>query len=216
MTSPRRDRRINVAMRVEILDRNTGEELFTKNVSVGGLFLITTHRYPIGGVLPLRLDYKGLLVEVSARVTHIQRDGIGVRFWNAGSAVEEAVSRIIDDLLASGHHGNDRRRESRIWVQDTPVVWRRGELDHPAELADLSLSGARLRATETPDVDEKVLLMLPTPSSEAGSDRVDLVGSDACVRRVIDDQFGVEFDGPSAEFRLAVAKLLSLSGRELK
>ncbi|MEL6547290.1 MAG: PilZ domain-containing protein [Myxococcota bacterium] len=210
-TTGRRDRRINVALHVAVRDEEVA--YLTKNLSAGGLFLITPHRYPIGSFLSLKLDYKGLMIDTGARVTHLQRDGVGVRFWNPSAEMQRAIVKVIDDLLASGHATHDRRREPRSSIESTPVLWRRGELEHRAELSDLSLSGARIRGAELPEEGERILLLMPTPSPDSTRDELDLVGSDATVRRVLEQEFGVEFDAPSAEFRLAVARLLQDSGQ---
>lgn len=207
----RRERRINVALRVSIRDED-GHYL-TKNLSAGGLFLITPRRFPVGSFVALSLDYKGLVIETGARVTHIQRDGVGVRFWNPTPEMEEAIAKVIADLLASGYSPDDRRREPRTALSGAPVLFRRGELEHRAELVDLSLSGAKIRAAKIPKEGETVLVLMPTPGVDRRRVGVDLVGADAIVRRALDDAFGVEFDAPSAEFRLAVARLLEARGR---
>lgn len=204
-------------MRVQVVDGPDGgasnnEDFLTKNISVGGLFIITHHRYPLGQYLNLRLDYKGMIMESGARVTHIQRDGVGVRFWNATPALEGAVKSLIDDLITTGHYEDERRREPRLTVSDTPVVWRMGEFEHRGNLIDLSLSGAGVESADPPTVGDVVMILLPTQSADLSSISLDLVGSNATVRRVMDDTFGVEFDAPSAEFRLAVAKRLQTSG----
>lgn len=200
-------------MRVDVCDGRSPDDFLTKNISVGGLFLITGDPYNVGDKLPLRLSYDGLTVDVDSRVTHVQRDGIGVTFWNPTRSVEETVNRVIDELLELGYTNNERRRELRYLVPNTPVVWRSGELDYPGELADLSFHGARLRAVQQPARGERILLMLPTSSLDGGNEELELVGSPVIVRRVIADQFGVEFDGPSAEFRRAVATVLKLMGK---
>ncbi|MEM6730504.1 MAG: PilZ domain-containing protein [Myxococcota bacterium] len=209
----RRDRRLNVAMQVQIVDGDAHESFLTKNISVGGVFVITTHRYPIGAYLSLRIDYKGVEMLTGARVTHIQRDGVGVRFWNPSDDLLHAVKRVIDDLLASGGHTDERRREPRELIEDTPILWRTEGVERRASLVDLSLSGARIADTEPPGEEQKILVLLPTPAAEQDAISVELVGSDAIVRRSMGESFGIEFDGPSAEFRLAVAKLLQQSGR---
>lgn len=206
-------------MRVRVVDVPGGEppgdeEYLTKNISVGGLFVITEHRYPLGQYLNLRLDYKGMIMESGARVTHIQRDGVGVRFWNATPALEQAMKSLIEDLLATGHYADERRREPRLSIEDMPVLWREGTLEHRASLRDVSLSGAGIESADVPKLGDTILVLLPTPSADLSAISLDLVGSDAVVRRVMDGSFGVEFDAPSAEFRLAVAKMLQQSGED--
>ncbi len=212
MTSgARRDRRINVALQVTL--REEEGRFLTKNLSAGGLFLITPKRYAVGSFVALSLDYKGMVIETGGRVTHIQRDGVGVRFRNPTEEMEAAIGRVIADLLATGHSQDDRRREPRQIVRETPILFRRGELEHRGELLDLSQSGARVQASKLPKEGETLLLLMSTPSIDRRRKDVDLVGSDAIVRRVLEDGFGVEFDAPSAEFRLAVARLLEQTER---
>lgn len=203
-------RRVNAAMRVRVLDESDQEYRLTKNISIGGVFFITDRRYPIGQYLDLEIDYKGVLVETGARVTHTQRDGVGVRFWDAPAKLRHTLRSMIEDLLAAGL--GELRREQRVCIEETPVIWRQNELEHRGELLNLSLSGAGIRCSDVPHTGDEIVIMIPTPAADLRVKSLDLVGTHAHVRQSEQEVFGVEFDTPSAEFRLAVARLLQESG----
>ena len=202
----RREPRFSISVPVVTAD---GEPGVTKNMSLGGLYLITPRRYPVGDTMTLILRYADREVTVEARVTHLQADGAGFAFVDASEALRADVQRLIDDLF------HQRRAEDTSPNRPNPqaVSWSRGDGGRgDASLRRLTPTGAFLTGAGEVSVGELVYVYLPGFTATDRSDRASqLRGVNARVVNQSHEGFEVRFVDPSAEFRMAVERLMSTS-----
>lgn len=178
----------------------------TKNLSSGGLFLLTERRYADGDVLRLALEHKGLQLTTSARVTHAQADGVGVRFWNPSDEFRQNLAAIIEDFVSASTPFDDTDAPGELTAGDK-ILWRVGTLEYEGVLADISMEGAFIVSNEQPPIGGDVYVLLPYLDPMM-SKEPEIVGCAARVTRSTPEGFGVGFVSPSAEFAVAVAHVL--------
>jgi hypothetical protein len=204
----RRHVRIAAPVRVYDLDAMPPEALSTKNVSLGGFFLLTRRRRAVGSTMELAIEHREQKATVHGRVTHLQADGIGIAFVDATDAFLQFVQTIIDDLLAGGARVDDRRSASRSFVT-LQVVWRQEGIEYQGRLRNLSAGGALIECENCPDMQSEIFVYLPGYTYALSSPRPsEARGCAARVLHRVSYGFGVQFLAPSAEFRMAIEALL--------
>ena len=179
-----------------------------RNLSLGGVFVVTEQRWAVGATEPMIIEYAGQRQHSPGRVTHIQPDGVGLAFAAPGDAFLAWIRDIIDQLLAAG----DQPQPERKRVSD-PVVWSQAGASHTSRLRDLSPGGAFVAASAPPPVGSEVVLYLPGYTYSQGTPKPsELRGCTCRVVRTGDQGFACSFVDASAEFRMSVAERLSNNG----
>jgi len=207
-TATRRDLRIRAALTVRLASRGHPLLGVTRNIGLGGFFLLTDKRLRNGRVLAVEIDGGAAVVEMRARVVHVEPQGVGCRFERPAEKSEDGLMDLLDTLLVHDGCIDDRRR----WLRHrcaAAITWREGTMDGSGTLADLSPHGASVRGRCASVVGVELELRLPdpcaSPSARAPECRARVVHRDAGL-------FGVEFIAPSADFLSAVWCLLRGTG----
>ena len=178
-----------------------------RNLSTGGIFLITAQRFGLGCVELLTLEVGHRRLQTPARVTHLQPDGVGFSFASPGEPFLTAVRELIDELLSS----DAERTAERKHVSD-PVVWSQAGASRTTVLRDLSAGGAFVLCDAPPRLGSELLLYLPGYTYSAGTEQPsELRGCRAQVVRHAEGGFACRFLDPSAEFRMGIALCLARS-----
>ncbi|MFC1610269.1 PilZ domain-containing protein, partial [Myxococcota bacterium] len=179
-----------------------------KNISVGGLFLVTAHRCTVGEVVPLVITFEAWRLQAHARVTHSQADGVGFSFANITPEFQNEIEDLVDDLLSSGAGVADRRRWTRVLARGA-LIFEGGDRRDQGELRDISRRGAYVVTDKPLVVEDHVYVYLAEYLSRIEPDFPSgLRGCRARVAHRYDDGFGIEFVAPSAEFAMAVDALI--------
>ena len=206
--SHRRHTRIAAPLRAYDMSGSPPEAMLTRNIGLGGAFLLTARRRPVGSRIELLLEHRGATASVAGRVTHFQADGVGVAFSDPSEAFLAFVQRAVDDLIAGGAPTVDRRAEERSPVH-AQVVWTGSGVEHRGRLENLTRKGALIECDRSPELGSEVLVYLPgytyAPKSSRPSE------ARGCTARVVHREasgFGVQFVAPSAEFQMAVDRVL--------
>lgn len=203
MIRPRPDPR--VPLRLPVATPEGGGPAVTKNISMGGLFLITKTRFEVGTDVELVLNIAGMDLAVVARVTHQQADGAGFSFIDPSPLLREIVREQIDAIL-SQHLTDDT---DPGYVMRHSVTWSRdGSGREHADLRDLSVSGAYLESRADVRVGDTIYVYVPGFIATDGDKASEVRGGEAEVVHVGDDGFRVRFRRASAEFRMAVERML--------
>jgi len=212
-----RQQRRRLDLRVRVI-RNAlratvdGEPRVAKNLSLGGLFVLSNRKRPIGDVAELVLHSRDQRIETKARVTHCRGDGIGFAFVSPGPRVLNAIAATIDDLLTDGACLGDRRRSSRMPVS-AAIAFSDGKDRTLAQLRDISATGAYVITPDPPSLGGKVYIYLPGYTfSDGGRERSEVRGCLTEVVRLGNDGFGCRFREPSAEFVMAADDLMKTDG----
>jgi hypothetical protein len=189
------------------------ETYYTKNLSLGGLFLLTPRRWPIGMMTDVTLRFDDEAHTVEVRVTHIQSDGIGLSFIDPEEGLRDALRKVLDahvSPIERAAFGSLKRTMYRQLTKQLHVGWSINGLEYEATLADLSPDGLFLETEAAPSNDSTIYVHLPMVTL----DDIQVVASEVrgCEARVIfrdSGSFGAKFVYPSAEFRMAVRALLA-------
>jgi hypothetical protein len=205
----RRYPRIAGPIRVYDVAAKPAESFVTRNISLGGLFVLSEKRPPVGSSKELLIEHRKRTATVCCRVTHLQADGFGAAFVAPTNELLEFVRSIIDELLAGGADSvKERRREPRS-PADAQVVWNQTDSSHPGRLRNISGSGALIESADCPELHTDVLVYLPGYTYDATSPHPS--EARGCIARVmhkVSYGFGVQFVEPSAEFRMALGALM--------
>ncbi len=201
---PRPDPR--VALRLPVATPEGGAPAVTKNISMGGLFLITTKRFEVGTDVELVLEIAGVDLAVTARVTHQQADGAGFSFVDPSPLLREIVREQIDAIL---HQQASDDTDPHFVIQHA-VTWSRdGTGRELSDVRDLSLAGAFFDSDVPVRVGETVYVYVPGFIATDENKASEVRGVEAEVVRVEEDGFGVKFLGASAEFRMAIERMMT-------
>jgi len=201
---------VRVAGALKVLLQDPGEEqpvsCMTKNLSLGGVFVLTERRWPVDTTMSVRLVRGPLEAESSARVSHVGHDGVGLMFVDAQQAFRFVVAESIADLVSVGAEVDEHRTEVRFHT-DLAVTWRQGEVEHVGRLRDVGLEGAFVCGPNAPAPGTSCYLYL---SAVSGADvpSGEICGCAGMVMHRETDGFGVHFEKPSDEFRAAVGQLV--------
>ncbi len=203
------DERVSAALKVTVAGA-AGEPCVTRNISLGGVFLLVKQRWPEGTVLKLELRDRFHSVSLFARAVRHERDGVAFAFVEVSEAQRQRLHLLIDGLLADGAWYDDRRRSVRTALTG-PVVWRYGDREFQAELRDLSDGGALIGTTQPPELGAQILLYLPALGDDAAAE-AGVLGCQALVAHRTPEGFGVTFLFPSPEFSTTVERLVRSAG----
>lgn len=180
----------------------------TRNLSMGGMFMLSDRRWPMGSLVDLVLEYKGAQIPTPARVTHLQPDGVGVRFVQPTVEFEDEITRVIDDLVTGGRP-LDQNHSFDAALGPTHIVWRAGNLEHAGEVTAATNEKIRCRTGEAVPAGTPLFVLLPTkPVSPELAYTFEIVGAPATVTRTWPDGFDATFGRPSAEFRVVLDRLV--------
>jgi CheY-like chemotaxis protein len=210
----RLDARVHILRETIHVSRGDEPRHVAKNVSLGGVFVHSKHKRPIGDRTVLKIYHRGAALETRARVTHSGADGVGYAFVDPSLEFIEALSAAIQDLLSVGAAVDDRRSSARLSVS-AAIAFSDGKKRTTAQLADLSATGAFVQTPDPPAPGARVYIYLPGRAFSEGQDEFSEVRGCLCnVVRCTADGFGVRFRDPSAEFQMAVDTLMKQNGRE--
>lgn len=203
----RRHIRISAALRVDIQNRETSESAsyMTKDLSLGGVFLLDAPHWPIGTELPLKIVRGLRQLELLGQVVRHDASGVGIAFVDPGVSAEAAIEEMVIELVALGYPFDERRGEPRHPI-DIAVTWRHGAVEETSRIRDLSFKGAFILSDNKPPVGETCYVYLPALEEE--SQRAGVWGCEARVMHARDEGFGVQFQRPSEGFRTSVSRLV--------
>ncbi len=191
------NRQPRVDTRLPVVETTSGgDTYYTKNLSMGGLFLLTEKRWAVGSELNLTITFGRARLPINARVTHLQRDGVGMCFMETSDAVREALRLLIaSQIPASG--------------SSVVLAWSDGKIRHEATVRGLTMQGGSFKTPDRPDVGSSIMVYVPsTVETEDAEVEHELRGCSAEVTSHASDGFDARFTVPSAEFRMALERLL--------
>ena len=194
--------RILVALKVTATTKAGTIKALTKNLSVGGLYLLTDAKCEPGEEVQLRLEHKGAAVELRSTVTDARADGLGLSFIDPPQVAITELIGVIDDILSTGA-GVDGG-EDMLSLNPRLVMFRRGMLEYLGTLQNVSADEATIETGEVLRNGEPVLLLLPAQSE--GAHVREIVGSFATVTAVTDAGFTAKLVDASDEFVESLAR----------
>jgi hypothetical protein len=177
----------------------------TKNLSVGGMYMLTDAKFPAGTELTLTLDHKMAQVEVRATVTHVREDGLGLKFIDPPEATVSELIFIIDDILSTG--ADIDGGETMLDGNEHLVLVRRGVLESVATLIGAGERDVTIEADEIPEVGEAVVVLVPARSD--GLHVREIIGTTATVSTVDARTFTAALKDPGEEFMEAARRVLA-------
>ncbi|MEE8408058.1 MAG: PilZ domain-containing protein [Myxococcota bacterium] len=205
----RRHPRIGIVPTVVTGTVEDGEPQPLRNMSLGGIFLCTRQRWPVGSEVTVSIDDGKHSLTTRCRVTHLHSDGVGFSFVNADDGLLLGVENMIDRLLSAGASQDGRRRCERE-LAAAAIVVKNASGFATAQLQDISQGGARVRSSERPELGSEIYVYLPAYTYAQGSAYPsELRGCAAKVVHFRHKSFGIEFQSPSAEFLMAVSAIVS-------
>ena len=189
------------------------ETYYTKNLSLGGLFLLTPKRWPVGATTQIDVRFDDQSHFAQARVTHVQADGVGLTFIQPDSKLRDALRGVLDahiDPVERAAFGSLKRTMFRQLTERLRVGWSVDGMNYEATLSELSPEGMFLECDSVPSYDVNIYVHIPVVTL----DRAQLLATEVrgCEARVVfrdSEKFGAKFTSPSAEFRMAVKALLA-------
>ena len=102
MKEKRKDARIPITAKVSKVEQDNEDFYFTKDLSVGGLFLVTEEDIPIGTEICLELAIAGVknLLKVKGKVVRKEEKdgkivGFGVQFVDVDSESSEDIEGLL-------------------------------------------------------------------------------------------------------------------------
>lgn len=203
MSNKRSHIRILVALKVTAETATGRVKALTKNLSVGGVFLLTDAKWESGTPVEITLEHKGVVVEMRAAVTHRRDDGLGLRFTDPPPVAVTELIGVIDDILSSG--ADIDGGEDLLDVDERMVMFRRGMLEYVGSVANAGEGVIAINTTERLKAGEAILVLLPARSD--GAHVREIVGSFAEVLNALDDGFVARFIDASDEFETALRRV---------
>ena len=175
----------------------------TKNLSVGGIYMLTETRFPAGTEVRVTLEHKMWSVEVSATVTHQRPDGLGLKFINPAPDIIGDLTGIIDDILSTGVDidGGD----SMLDGNEHLVVIRRGVLEFVGTLVSVAPGEVTIEADEMPSDGEALVVLLPARSE--GTHVREIIGAVAVVNGIDAPRFTASLKEPNDDFVSAAQRI---------
>ncbi|MEM6733583.1 MAG: PilZ domain-containing protein [Myxococcota bacterium] len=199
----RRHLRVPVRLRVRVLESEGGESYyFTRNVSVGGLFLQMPPNRAVGTRVDLELLTGDDTILVRARLLRADEQGCGFEFMGLDSALRNRLRRLVNSLIDASvvslpsSHGAASERTATYWSKGAHTV--------PAAIVKLSEDGAQFEGAELPDLYDHIRVFLPVESVESATSQ--------CPAQVVNlrqNGFSVVFLEQRPEFVDAIRTLLS-------
>lgn len=196
-----------VALLLEI--DGQAEACFTRNISQGGMFVVTRRRAPEGATVKVALARNGQRLETLARVVNAAEDGLGLRYIDPDPSFGQGIAGLLAELLRdkSGEElafldGSAQAGVAWSYLPDgrTWNWWRKSV--RPAGLLSLALDGAALECRQRPQIGETIIVFLSeTKALDAR------LTCKADVVRHTDNGFAVKFTDPSIDFRRRISAL---------
>jgi tetratricopeptide (TPR) repeat protein/Tfp pilus assembly protein PilZ len=86
--------------KVEVIvsDRAEMQELWTLDISKGGMFLQTNTPPARGSQLAIKLSTPDGSIQLNGRVVHVQADGVGVAFADLSKEMKQKIERYVDGV----------------------------------------------------------------------------------------------------------------------
>lgn len=210
MTRKREDTRLiaPIAIFLEAGDQTKG--CFTRNISLGGLFVVTSIRAPVGATVKVSLTHQKKRLSTTAEVVSVVKDGMGLRFIAKTPEFTAGITDLINSLLnAKGANVAARQAGKKVqagaaWAyplgdQDTET-WQKSIC--AVGLLGLSLDGAALEGDQRPPVGETILFFITTSDAPDKAHHCH-----AQVARHLERGFAIKFVSPSIELRQAITSL---------
>jgi hypothetical protein len=208
------ERQPRVSTRLPVVETGDGRGVYyTKNLSMGGLFLLSDKRWAVGSVIELALSHGTTRLEFKARITHLQRDGVGLCFIDPSDDVREALRKIIASQIPQNRSGGLasalKNAVGLASAAGTRIAWSDGESRFESAARDLDARSAFFEFDAPPAVGSTIIVYLPaTTQNDDEEIEHELRGCTAEVVGHSEGGFAVKFLTPSAEFRMAIERLL--------
>ncbi len=208
------NRQPRVDTRLPVVETGTeGVTYYTKNLSMGGLFLLSEKRYAVGSEVALTIAFGRARLPLQARVTHLQRDGVGMCFIEPSEAVREALRLLIASQIPVNEPTRLEAISRPVGFGHGPSVvlaWSDGRHRHEATVRGLTMQGGFFETPDRPSIGAQIIVYIPqrVEHEDGGEVEHELRGSKAEVMTHSVDGFDAKFMVPSAEFRMALERLL--------
>lgn len=204
----RRHIRVSVKFRVRI-DHNGHEYyFFTRNVSVGGLFLVIQPPLEVGSELDMLVLTGPAEVPVRGRVVRAEEYGSAFEFVSLSETAQEQIRTVVSEHLNNSVTHVQSIAHSRLHEPGN-TYWRTAKDPEPVpvRLTKLSEEGAHFEGESMPELYDRIEILLPA------EDRSDLTESAmaVCQAQVIDRRsrgFSVVFLERRRDFSGAVNTML--------
>lgn len=201
----RQDTRVVAPVALLLEVNGETEACFTRNISQGGMFVVTRRDIAQDALVRVFIVREGLRIESKARVVNKAEDGVGLRFVNPAAEFSEGIKALMDDILHKDDLGGVDHETPHVSWSHIPDGkswnWWRKSVRH-SELTSLSHDGAALQARSRPKVGDTVIVFL----SEHDMPDANLTCQAEVVRHTTSG-FAVRFISPSIEFRRMVSVL---------
>jgi hypothetical protein len=202
--SKRRHARALAAITVVDVSDAAAPAYQARDIGIGGLFLYTAKRWPIGITRRLALAHGAVRLEIDARVVRSSEQGAAMQFVDPSAAFLSTLRALLVNLVYEGVNLAEHRDAHRFRTT-SPVLWSLGSAQYRTTLQDLSSTGATIVAQRPPAVGAEIYVQLPVVELRAGVPVVEEVhGCRATVVRHTDAGFAVRFKGTTDGFRHAV------------
>lgn len=207
------NRQPRVDSRLPVVETGTeGATYYTKNLSMGGLFLLAEKRWAVGSEVSLTITFGRARLPLNARVTHLQRDGVGMCFIEPSEAVREALRLLIASQIPANATSRLESLQRAVGLGHAPgitLAWSDGKIRHESMVTDLSMHGGTFESADKPALGATLIVYVPSSvETEDAELEHELRGTSAEVTSHTDTGFEARFSSPSAEFRMALERLL--------
>lgn len=216
MSSDRERRHLRVSVKLRVRTKGVdGQELlfFTRNVSVGGLFLMMQPPLETDSLLEMAILTGDDEIELRGRVVRTEEFGCAFEFSGVAEDTRERLRALVADLL--NHCVANIRSIGHSQVRErTNTYWSKGAESVPAHLTKLSDVGAHFESDEIPNLYDRIRIFLPAEYRPHRDD----VPLTECSAQVIDRRgrgFSVVFLENRPDFMNAVQTMLQPAGQVL-
>jgi uncharacterized protein (TIGR02266 family) len=104
MDDKRKHTRIPVTARVSTVNGDKKDFYFTKDLSIGGVFLVTEREIPVDTVINLEISVQGIsdLLRIKGKVVRIEKredkvEGVGIKFIDMDASSVESLQSFLKD-----------------------------------------------------------------------------------------------------------------------
>ncbi len=172
----------------------------TRDISVGGLFVNTSEQMAVGQQLALTVVDGAQSIAVTGTTCRREAEGVAVVFDRLPDATLRLLQQTIDRHIVALGPTSERRRRSRVIIEQPMVWWVEGQPRQKGVMRNLCLDGALIETAGRPELGASIFVLLqvePSPRQCV-----------ATVRHRCDDAMGVEFVAPTPEFDAVIEQLL--------
>lgn len=142
--------RVDISLGVIVRLEGETAPCLTRTVSLGGMSIATTKRWPENSIVDIEIVYESQRLHGKARVANHSTTGVGLEFY----VPDEAFRRAIADLIARNVPSLNQSPVQAPSMDQVKVQWAPKPIGvpmlalaknrHAATLIDLSLDGAAL------------------------------------------------------------------------